>query len=112
MEFSLDKYKYYVDGANNVYAISTYAGKTVRGVAKCDPKDAFDLEKGKALASTRCQVKVSSQRLKRATKKLAEASKALEKAQKFYDDMTIYFNESSRDKEMYQSILDKMVSEM
>ena len=84
MEYSLDKYKYFVptkvDGTPyKVVAVSTYAGRTVRGVAKCDPKDTFDIEKGKQLAAARCQAKVSSQRLKRATKKLDEAVKAAEK---------------------------------
>lgn len=117
MEYSLDKYKYYIptkaDGAPyKVVAVSTYAGRTVRGVAKCDPKDTFDTEKGKQLAAARCQAKVSSQRLKRATKKLNEATKALEKAQKYYDDMTVYFNDSARDKEMYDSVVERLAREM
>lgn len=117
MEYSLDKYKYFVptkaDGTPyKVVAVSTYAGRTVRGVAKCDPKDTFDTEKGKQLAAARCQAKVSSQRLKRATKKLDEAVKALEKAQKYYDDMTVYFNDSARDKEMYDSVVERLTKEM
>ena len=95
-----------------VIAVSTYAGRTVRGVAKCDPKDTFDIEKGKQLAAARCQAKVSSQRLKRATKKLDEALLALEKAQKYYDDMTVYFNDSARDKEMFDSVAEKLAKEM
>lgn len=117
MEYSLDKYKYYIptkaDGAPyKVVAVSTYAGRIVRGVAKCDPKDIFDIEKGKQLAAARCQAKVSSQRLKRATKKLDEAVKALEKAQKYYDDMTVYFNDSARDKEIYDSVVERLAKEM
>lgn len=118
MEYSLEKYKYYfmkpkneVD-AYHVIAVSSYAGKTVRGVAKCDPKDKFDIEKGKQLAAARCQAKVSTKRLKRATKKLDEALLALEKAQKFYDDMTVYFNDSARDKEMFDSVAEKLAKEM
>ena len=38
MKFDENKYKYYTAG-NKVIAVSTYAGKTVKGVAKCDPKD-------------------------------------------------------------------------
>ena len=34
--FPLEKYRYYVDG-NRVIAVSTYCGKTVRGVAVCHP---------------------------------------------------------------------------
>lgn len=117
MEYSLDKYKYFIptkaDGTPyKVVAVSTYAGKTVRGVAKCDPKDTFDIEKGKQLAAARCQAKVSSQRLKRATKKLDEALLALEKAQQHYDNMSMYFNDSARDKEMYDSVAKKLANEM
>lgn len=112
MEYSLDKYKYYVDSKNRVYACSSYAGKVVKGIAKCDPKDNFDMAKGKELAAARCQAKVSTLRLKRATKKLDEAAKALEKAQKFYDDMAVYFNDSARDKEMYDSVVEKLAKEM
>ena len=46
--YPLEKYKYYQAG-NKVIAVSTFAGRTVRGVAKCNPKDNFDLEKGKML---------------------------------------------------------------
>ena len=112
MEYSLDKYKYYVDSKNRVIALSSYAGKAVKGTAKCDPKDEFNMDKGKQLAAARCQAKVSTLRLKRATKKLDEALKALEKAQKFYDDMTMYFNDSARDKEMYDSVVEKLAREM
>lgn len=112
MEYSLDRYKYYIDSKNAIHAVSSYAGRAVRGVAKCDPKDTFDIEKGKELAAARCQAKVSTLRLKRATKKLAEAEKTLEKAQKYYDDMTVYFNDSARDKEMYDSVVEKLAKEM
>ena len=42
------RYKYVRDGGNTVIAISTYAGKTVKGIAKCDPNDNFsyDYENG------------------------------------------------------------------
>lgn len=112
MEYSLDKYKYYVDSKNAIHAVSSYAGRAVRGVAKCDPKDDFNLEKGKELAAARCQAKVSTLRLKRATKKLAEAERMLEMAQKYYDAMIVYFNDSARDKEMYDSVAERLRNEM
>ena len=60
--FPLDKYKFYVT-KNKVIAVSTYAGKTVRGVAICADSDNFDLEKGKRLAAARCNAKVAEKRL-------------------------------------------------
>ncbi len=64
-KFSPDMYRY-VENGNTVIAISSYAGKTVKGVAKCDPNDEFNLESGKKLAAARCNEKVCKQRLRRA----------------------------------------------
>lgn len=58
---------------NKVIAVSSFAGQTVRGVAKCNPADEFDLEKGTALAVARCSVKIAEKRLKRAQNKQDEA---------------------------------------
>jgi hypothetical protein len=62
----MTKYNFYTDGKTKVVAVSTYAGKTVRGVAKCDVNDTFSLEKGKELAAARCNEKVAKKRLTRA----------------------------------------------
>lgn len=72
--YDVNKYKYFTT-KNQVIAVSTYAGKIVRAVAKCNPKDEFDLEKGKALAAARLSVKVSKKRKKNAEMKLAEAER-------------------------------------
>ena len=60
------KYNFYTDGKTKVVAVSTYAGKVVRGVAKCDVNDTFSLEKGKELAAARCNENVAKKRLTRA----------------------------------------------
>ena len=70
--YPLEKYKFYFTG-NKVIAVSTYEGKRVRGVAKADPRDAFDKEKGMKLAAARCNQKVAMKRFRRAC---AEHSKA------------------------------------
>ena len=62
-------YKYYTNNKNVVVAVSTYAGKKVRGVAKCAPEDTFDLEDGKYLAAARCNEKIAHLRYKRAMEK-------------------------------------------
>ena len=64
-------YKYVVT-PNKVIALSSYAGRTVRGVAKCHPGDTFDVEVGKALAAARCNEKVAAKRYARANKKYNE----------------------------------------
>ena len=93
MSFPLSKYRYYENG-NRVIAVSTYGGKTVRGVAICHPEDNFDLEIGKRIAAARCNEKVARKRLERASQKSTEAIMAVEAAQKHQADMTEYYNDA------------------
>lgn len=94
MKYSLDKYKYFNRSNREVIAVSTYAGKTVRGVAKLTPGDAFDEAKGRELAAARCNEKIARKRLARATKKMAEAKASYEKEKAWYDRMVGYYNDS------------------
>ena len=55
----MTKYSFYTDGKTKVIAVSTYAGKVIRGVAKCDVNDTFSLEKGKKLAAARYNKKIT-----------------------------------------------------
>ena len=73
--------------AHCVVAISTYAGKTVKGYAKCHPDDTWDWEKGKALAIARCAEKIAAKRNARATRKVAEAQDILSEAIAYLNDM-------------------------
>lgn len=76
--------------AKVVVATSTYAGKTVRGVARCHPNDEFDIDKGIQLAVCRCYLKVADKRQARACRKVKEAKLALYEAQVFLDKMLDY----------------------
>ena len=89
-------YVHYTDrhGSETVIALSTYAGKTVRGVARCNPVDQFDLEKGKELAAARCNQAVSIKRAKRAAQKLQEAEAQLALAQAHLDKMRKYVEDA------------------
>lgn len=58
------KYRYYTNGKNVVVAVASYAGRTVRGVAKCSDQDEFNLETGKKLAAARCAMKIARERVK------------------------------------------------
>lgn len=71
----MTKYSFYTDGKTKVIAVSTYAGKAVRGVAKCDINDTFSLENGKELAAARCNEKIAKKRLTRAENKRRETAK-------------------------------------
>ena len=79
---------------NKVVCVSHYAGKAVRGIAKCDPSDEFVEEKGIELSQARCDQKIASKRVNRAKMKVAEAEAMLEAAQKHLEHMRCYFTES------------------
>lgn len=79
MNYPKSKYKIFRDSKNNIIAVSTYAGKNVKGVAKCDPRDTFNEDYGTDLAIARCAAKIADKRVKRATKERAKALKEMEK---------------------------------
>ena len=84
------KYTYASDANGNIYAISTYAGKTVRGVAKYNPADKFDKQIGMELAAARCNKKVAQKRAARANKKWQEAFAQYDAAHKYLQKMADY----------------------
>lgn len=95
MKYSLDKYKYYQfkneNGGTTVTAASTYAGRTVKGYAKCDPRDNFDVEEGKKLAAARCNMKIANKRVARASQKYLEAANAVAEANARFEAMKQYY---------------------
>lgn len=90
------RYKYATDSNNTVIAISSYAGKPVKGVAKCDPNDNFSYDYGRKLAKARCDVKISKKRYKNANSKVRAAHKALVAAREYYNRMVDYEMDSFR----------------
>lgn len=93
--YPFEKYHFYV-GKNKIVAVSTYAGKSVRGVAKCDPRDEFDMEKGRALAAARCAERVATKRQARAKAEFNRAYANFTKAQKRLEDMNVYMVDSKK----------------
>jgi hypothetical protein len=89
----MPNYKFYSTD-NKIIATSSFAGKTVKGVAKCDPADTFSTEFGEKLAAARCNKKVALKRVKCASAKLIAAGVALEKAQKHLESMVSYYGDS------------------
>lgn len=90
-----ERYKYYFTPGPKVICTSTYAGRTVRGVAICSDKDEFDMEKGKALAKARVDLKIADKRLKRASQKCDEASENLMYAELYADRMLDYRDDAA-----------------
>lgn len=97
--YPLEKYRFYTNG-KKVFAVSTYAGKEVRGVASCHPNDTFDLQYGKALAAARCEAKVAQKRLKRAQQKKSEALNIALAAEEHYTRMQSYYNDAYKAKRL------------
>ena len=98
-EYPIEKYKFYtakkIDGQPyKVIAVSTYEGKMVRGVAKCDTRDTFDMELGKQLAAARCNQKIAQKRQRRADRELKKAVAAFDKAQKHMFAMNDYYEDA------------------
>lgn len=94
---SKGKYKFYTDGANKIVAVSSYAGKTVRGVAKCNPQDTFDETAGQSLAVARCAMKIAEKRYARAQKEYNKAVAAMQAAQARFDKICIYLKDSAQE---------------
>lgn len=95
----------YVILPDKVIAITTFAGKDIRGVAKCAPNDTFDEEIGKELARRRCDVKVARKRVKRAESKMRSIQKAADELyNKVYDTEEYYFNSEAD----YQNAVDDL----
>lgn len=89
--YPIEKYKFYTNGSR-VIAVSTYAGKTVRGVAVCHAGDTFSLEKGKKLAALRCAEKIAKKRVALAKKRVARANRKVYEAYWAYVDAETYLN--------------------
>ena len=90
------EYKYKIDEEKRtIVAMSTFAGKTVAGVAHCDPRDDFNVETGKKIAAARCSVKVAEKRMKRANECYAWAKECVEYWTAQLEKMTRYKEDST-----------------
>lgn len=105
------RYKYTKDGGNTVIVISTYAGKTVKGIAKCDPNDKFSYDYGQKLAKARCDVKISKKRYKNANNKVKAAFEALNAAREYYNRMVEYEMDSFKAMDAAKENLTNILSE-
>lgn len=86
-------YRYYFFNGKTV-AVSSFAGKAVRGVSKCDPRDTYNVEYGKQLAEKRCDYKVAKRRHKWASDRLIELAECQEYINKEYKRALEYYNKS------------------
>lgn len=116
MKYSLDKYRFFTrtkkDGAKQVIAISTYGGKTVRGIANCDPRDDYSFENGKRLAAARCNLKIAEKRAARACRKVKEATEAYEVQKRFLDRMKEYKYDAEHEVDVARIELNKLLESL
>lgn len=111
MSYPLEKYTYYFTG-NKVIAVSTYAGKAVRGVAKCDPRDEFSVKDGKKLAAARCNDRIARKRAARAHAELQKADRALKDAKAHAEKMAEYYADATDRKAEAANELADILKEM
>lgn len=86
----------YVKHGNEVIAISSFAGRTVKGKAKCHPNDIFDFEYGSKLTAARCNQKIAFLRWKRACKKFQDAKAARLRIQREFNDCCDYLTNACK----------------
>ena len=95
---------------DKVIAVSSFAGQTVRGVAKCNPADEFDSEKGAALAAARCGLKIAQKRTKRAYAKVDEAKAIVDAAVAHLTEMLKYQADAEANQNAAQFEVDTVLS--
>jgi hypothetical protein len=104
-------YQYYVDEKNNeVIAVTRYAGRNVRGTAKCAPEDEFNLEVGKDIAEKRCELKKAKIKCQNASEKYLIALENFEKAKKRFFDMRQYYMDAVDQYDEAYDILEKALN--
>lgn len=77
-------------------AISSYAGKAVRGKAICHPNDSYDKYTGREIAAARCDLKIANKRKKRALDKLIKAEELKEMVDNYCAQMNEYYNDAKK----------------
>lgn len=104
-------YRFYYT-KNKVICVSSYAGKPIRGIAKCAPGDEFDIEIGKKLAQLRCDLKVAKAREKRANEMYCKALDAYDRAEIYCDKMEDYAWDAAEAATDAQDALNEFMSDM
>lgn len=90
-----EKYHFYYHEENKTVVCTTlYKGQMVRGIAKCDPSDEFNLELGKTLAYLRCKAKFARKKLKRAIQAERNAFVVANRAQYNLDRVCEFVSDS------------------
>ena len=117
MAFSKDKFRFVdhqpkTSDIREIIALGEYLGKTVKGSAKCDPRDTFDSSVGEELAARRCNFKIAEKRLENATIKVEAAQKALAEAQVALDKALNYHEHANKEYTDASNLLINYIEEL
>ena len=93
----MSRYRIFRDGKGKIVVASSYAGKIVRGIAKCNANDTYNEDTGIALATARCDVKIANKRVKRAMAKYDAATKAVNKANAEWEKAIKYLTNAEQE---------------
>ena len=109
---NFDKYHFYFGDNGLIVAVSTYAGRTVKGYARCHPGDIYDKEFGMRLAAVRCGLKIAQKRRDRALKKHLEAINEYTKAKINHELTREYLSDATAKtilaREELEAVLDEL----
>lgn len=83
-----------VHNKGTTIAYSTFAGKTVKGYAKCNPDDFFRFSIGEKLAKARCGLKIAKKRRQWAESQYNKAKAEMFAAIKRFNEMESYVKDS------------------
>lgn len=105
------KYKFIHNGKETI-CISSYAKRTVKGVAKANPNDSYDKEKGELLAKARCDYKVACKRVKNASNRLHEAETFVDDVTTYYKRMMDYYDDAMSEMTMAKNNLESLLESL
>lgn len=105
------KYKFIHNGKETI-CISSYAKKTVKGIAKANPRDVYDKERGELLAKTRCDYKVAQKRVKNAASRLAEAENLMRTITEYHGKMLRYYDDAIAERTMIKNSLESLLESL
>ena len=117
MKYPISKYKIVKCkhpelGSPEIVAISTYAGKWVKGKAICHSDDSYDEQKGTELAVARCAEKVAIKRRANAKSKVDFAAKQLLEAQDYLRRMQTYYDDACFEVDEAAAEVEAILAEM
>ena len=95
-----------------VVALASYAGKPVRGIAKLNPTDEYDVSSGMELAAARCNLKIAEKRQARAIAKYNEAMAKLYEAREYLEAMKHYYEDSTVAVETAKNDLEEILNSL